>query len=521
MPSTNTIPFDLPGFTIDQVETAEALLIIQAHSNAPTAQCPSCGQSSRSVHSYYTRSPRDLPCSDRRVRLRLGVRRFRCRNDTCPRKTFAERIPQVVPVHGQRTARLTTVLGAIAFEVAAEAGARITQHLNMPMSADTLSRIIRRCPDESPPTPRVLGVDDWAFKKGQRYGTILVDLEQQRPIELLPDRTAETLEAWLKTHPGIEIITRDRSPDYIAGITAGAPQVIQITDRWHLLRNLSNALQRMLESDTDTLRTVAKQFQPQSQLIPEPVDSSLPPRKPNLRFAEVKSLAAEGYSQRAIARHLRMSRTTIRRYLAADAPPTYQGRGPQRSAITPYIAHLEKRWLDGCHNSRILWEEIRQQGYPGSYGSVRRFVRRYRSSNPSPSLPPSRIWARRQVTWLLVLNPDDLSSEDAAYLEALCQASDRIAVAYALAQRFVAMVTNRQVDALDTWLADAQESSVSRLKTFAEGLRKDYDAIRAALEFPWSNGPVEGQVNRLKVIKRIMYGRANFDLLRLRVLHPP
>jgi transposase len=520
MHTANTIPFDLPGFDISEVNEYDELLVIHAHSTAIEAICPDCAQVSGSIHSHYTRSPRDLPCNGRRVRLVLGVRRFRCSNPRCVRKTFAERIPQIVPVHGQRTTRLTSVLGAVVLEVAAEAGARITQHLNMPMSADTMLRVVRQIADEPAPIPRVLGVDDWAFKKGKNYGTILVDQERQCPIDLLPDRTAETLEAWLKAHPGIEIITRDRSHDYIAGINAGAPQAIQIADRWHLLRNLSDALHRMLENYTDTLRTVAKQFRPQSQLLPDLVDSPPRPPKPNLRFLAVKELAQQGYTQRAIARHLNISRNTVKRYLAADAPPTGEGRGSQRSTITPFIAYLEQRWTEGCHHSRILWEENRQQGYPGSYGSVRRFVGRYRE--PKPQLPPPAPgWPRRQVVWLWVSDKDDLSADDAAYLDALCQASNDLATAYQLAQQFVTMVKNREVDMLDPWLAEAQAGPVVRLKTFAEGIRKDYNAVRAALEFEWSNGPVEGQVNRLKVIKRIMYGRANFDLLRLRVLHPP
>lgn len=520
MRPTNAIPFDLPGFEIDQVQIREEVLRIEAHSRARFAYCPGCGQSSSSVHSYYTRSPRDLPCSEYRVRLALRVRRFRCFNEGCPRKTFAERL-EAVPPHGQRTIRLTTVLRAVVFEVAAETGTRLTRSLKMPISADTLLRVARQTPMGTIiPTPRVLGIDDWAFKKGRRYGTILVDLEQHRPIDLLPDRTAETLTAWLQAHPGIEIITRDRLADYIGGITAGAPQAIQIADRWHLLRNLSDALQRLLEHHTSLLRTVARQLQ--SPPSSEPVDEVRLPTKSNLRFREVKELATQGYSQRDIALSLKMSRNTVKRYLAAEAPPTYQGRGLRSSTITPYISYLEQRWAEGCHNSRILWEEIRRQGYPGSYGSVRVFVKRYRSPRPRLSvLPPPRLWTRRQVAWLLVLNPHDLSSEDAAYLAALCQASPDIAAAYYLAQRFVTMVKQRQGDDFDLWLADAQASVVARLRTFAEGLLKDYAAVRAALEFEESNGQVEGQVNRLKVLKRLMYGRANFDLLRLRVLHPP
>lgn len=530
MAVSDKIPFDLPGFVIDQVDEYGDVLVIHAHSLASVAFCPCCGQSSTRVHCDYTRSPRDLPCNGRRVRLVLGVRRFRCTNDGCKRQTFAERIPHLVPVHGQRTTRLTTTLRAMTFEVNAEAGARMTWHLNMSVSADTLLRIIRQSRLEPAPTPRILGVDDFAFKKGNRYGTILVDLENRCPVDLLPDRTAETLVAWLTTHPGIEVVSRDRSNEYIAAITAGAPQAMQVADRWHVLRNLSEALQRLLEKHAPALHLAARQIQgPGERLSDDQATEgfnaiqTLPSRR-ELRFREVKRLVAEGYSQRAIAHRLRMSRNTIQRYLGTDKLPQRQLRGPRPSNLAAHVPYLEARWMDGCHNSRILWEEIRQRGYPGSYSSVRRFVRRYRSKHHRPLSLPSAIarpLSPRQATWLFILAPEELAAEQAAYREALCQTCPDLATAYELAQRFVTMFQQRQVDHLDPWLADAQSSAISSLRTFAAGLLKDYDAVRAALELEWSNGQVEGQVNRLKVIKRDMYGRAKFDLLRLRVLHPP
>lgn len=480
------------------------------------------------MHCHYTRSPRDLPCNGRRVRLVLDVRRFRCSNEHCARQTFAERILHLVPVHGQRTTQLTRVLRAITFEVNAEAGARITRHMHLPVSADTLLRIIRHTVMEPAPTPRVLGVDDWAFKKGNRYGTLLVDLEHRYPVELLPDRTAETLAAWLEAHPGIEIVSRDRSNEYIAAIQAGAPQAVQGADRWHLLRNLSDALLRLLEKHANALRLAAKQVQgnmvsSERETVTVPVTAG-PPTRRQFRFNEVKRLVAEGYSQRLIARRLHLGRNTIRRYVALDELPRYPLRGPRPSAITAYVPYLETRWTEGCHNSRLLWEELRQQGYSGSYSSVRRFVQRYRTGRRrtlSSLASGVRPLSPRQAAWRLVHAPEQLSAEQDAYRAALCQVCPEIATAYELAQRFVRMVRHRHVSGLDPWLADAQSSAVSQLKTFAAGLRKDYDAFRAALELEWSNGQVEGHVNRLKVIKRDMYGRAKFDLLRLRVLHPP
>ncbi len=527
MASSNSIPFSLPGFNIKQVETRDDLLVIRAASIARTARCPCCGQPSTQVHCHYTRSPRDLPCNGRRVRLVLDVRRFRCSNDHCKRQTFAERIPHLVPVHGQRTTQLTQVLQVMSFEVNAEAGARITRHMNMPVSADTLLRIIRHTVMEPTPTPRVLGVDDWAFRKGNRYGTILVDLEQRYPVDLLPDRTAETLAAWLQAHPGIEIVSRDRSNEYIAAITAGAPLAVQVADRWHLLRNLSDALMRLIEKHAKALRLAAKHVQggtvsdEQEPEFATEITHAVTARQ--LRFTEVKRLAAEGYSQRAIAHHLHIGRNTVRRYLAVDEPPRYQLQGPRASAITAYVPYLETRWTEGCHNSRVLWQELRRQGYCGSYSSIRRFVHRYRTGRRRPSSSLAAVvrpLSPRQAAWLLVHPPEHLSAEQEAYRTALCQICPEIAVAYELAQRFVLMIRDRQVDNLDPWLDDAQSRAVSQLKRFAAGLRKDYVAVRSALELEWSNGQVEGHINRLKVIKRDMYGRAKFDLLRLRVLHP-
>jgi transposase len=308
----------------------------------------------------------------------------------------------------------------------------------------------------------VLG--DFAFKKGNRYATILGDLEKRCPVDLLPDRTAETLVAWLTAHPGIEIVSRDRSNEHIAAITAGAPQAAQVAHRWHVLRHLSAALQRLLEKHAPALRLAARQIQGPGESLSDDQaaegfnEIQTTPSRRELRFREVKRLVAEGYSQRAIAHRLRMSRNTIQRYLDADKLPQRQLRGPRPSNITAYVPYLEACWTEGCHNSRILWEEIRQRGYPGSYSSVRRFVRRYRSEqHRASSLPSSmeRPLSPRQAVWLFVLPPEELSTEQTTYRAALCQAHPALATAYELAQRFVTMIQQRQVDQLDPWLADA------------------------------------------------------------------
>jgi transposase len=532
----NTIPFDLPGFVIDQVDERENLLIIQAHSTAISAVCPYCGYSSSRIHSYYTRSPRDLPCSGRKLRLILRVHRFRCANGACTHKTFAERIPQVVPVYGHRTARLTAVFHAIAFELSAEAGARVSHHLNMPVCGDTLLKILRETPISSTLAVRVLGVDDWAFRKGRTYGTLLVDLERHRPVDLLPDRTAETLANWLQAHSGIEIVSRDRSGEYRAGITQGAPQAVQIADRWHLLKNLGDTVQRVLAKHPKTLREAVRQAHEhllvtttanEQQEISSMPEAHTPPdiTYRQMLFDEVKALAAQGESTRTIARKLHLHRQTVARYRELDELP--QRITPQNiSSVVAYLPYIQRRWAEGCRNGKLLWCEIVSQGYTGSYMSVYRAIRKFPDwsrRQPAPTrLPPAPpLLSPRQAMWLLVSAPDSLNEEQTVQREALCAHCDEAAVVYPLAQRFVEMIKARRAEALDQWLTDTLACDSSAMRRFARTLRQDYAAVRASLTFDWSSGQVEGQVNRLKVIKRIMYGRAKFDLLRLRVLQPP
>ncbi len=442
MPARNQLPYVLPGLKIKQVTQEGDGIIVTAHCLRVSVPCPLCGTRSRSIHSHYVRTLHDLPCSGRPVHLRLTIRRFRCRNRRCLRRIFAERIPEIAPSHAQRTDQLTRLLRALVFEMSAEATARISCHFKAQVSADTLLRILRQTELPASSVPRVLGVDDWALKKGQRYGTVLVDLEARRAIELLPDRSAETLAHWLKKHPGAEIICRDRAHDYIAGISQGAPDAIQVADRWHLLLNLREALQRLLELHSKLLRSVARQVAGE----PEPGDSEdgnistdVVPTARERRFAAVKRLAAEGYSQRAIARHLHLGRSTVRRYLRRDEIPRWQSRRARTWILQPFIPYLEMRWTAGCHNALQLWHEIQQQGYSGSYATLTRFLRPYRKVHPRRqrffTAAASRVPSTCQVSWLLMQSAEHLTPAQLHYRNALCQASTELESALALVGR--------------------------------------------------------------------------------------
>lgn len=536
MATRNTIPFRLPGFAIDDVHEEDGWLRITAHATAETAPCPACETPSRRVHSYYTRSPCDLPCIGRAVRLVLRVRRFRCLNAQCTRQTFAERVPAVAPRYARRTARLTAALRAVGFRMSSEAGAGVLKHLQVHISADTLLRLLRRTSLEPETTPRVLGIDDWAKRKGHTYGTVLVDLERHRVVDLLPERESEAVAQWLQAHPGVEVICRDRAEVYAEGAAQGAPDAVQVADRWHLAKNLGEALQRVLERHLAALRAAARQMHERTIPAPAPAEaapgeqtsaatavSKASTRRQRL-FAEVKALAAQGYRKRAISLHLHIHRQTVDRYLHADTLPPRQQAPQNLSTVTPYLAHIQQRWAEGCQNGRQLWREIQAQGFTGSYASVTRALKRFRQGDGrrvrrSPALPTPRPLSPRQAMWLLVQPPDALTPEQETYRQLLCACCAEVDAAYPLAQRFMHMIRQRQPDALDPWLEAAQASAVAPLRNFAVHLRQDYAAVKAALTVAWSNGQTEGQVNRLKLIKRQMYGRAQFDLLRQRLLY--
>jgi transposase len=548
--SSLLLPFRLPGFVVDQVSSTETVLMIDAHAIASTATCPYCQQASGRIHSYYIRSPRDLPLSEYTVQLRLHVRRFRCLNRACTHQTFAERLPTLVPVAARRTVRLTTTLQQLGFALGGEAGARQTQQLRMSVSADTVLRIVRRAAPPAYPTPRVVGVDDFAFRKGHVYGTVLVDLERRHPVDLLPDRTADTFAAWLRAHPGIEVIARDRSTEYARGATEGAPDAVQVVDRWHLIRNLRDVLERML----DRLRTRLQQL---DALVPASDELSIYDRLTRrsstqraaqqasrtrrlARYEQVRALAARGLKILQIARQLKISRVTVRRYLASEQF-VERARPRRRSSIVdPYVAYLQERWDAGCHNGVQLWREIRDLGYSGSRRPLVKWVvlRRERllggpsgygrrpllpiepladAATTDPAAQRPTLPAPRQLAWMLLRPLTALDETEQALLQHLRQEQE-VATAYDLAQQFLAMVRERTPEAFDPWLEACAKSGVRDLVTFGAGLQRESNPVRSALELPYSTGPVEGHVNRIKVLKRQGYGRAKFDLLRQRVL---
>jgi transposase len=505
----------------------------------PCASCPRCHESSTRIHSRYVRTVADLPWLGIAVRLELQTRRFFCRQPACTQQIFCERLPAVVAPHGRRTQRLAHALQVLGFALGGEAGARLARAFSMSASAETLLRGIRRAVLPPPAPPRVVGVDDWAKRKGSRSGTIVVDLERRRPLDLLPDRKAETVQQWLAAHPEIEIISRDRAPQYAEAARVGAPHAVQVVDRWHVLKNLSEAVQRVLVRQRAPLEEATRRMRDhqQGQLRMAMALPSLSSSEAtaierhratrSARYRAVKQLQRQGVSQQGIARTLAMSPNTVRRYVRAETfPERAQYRlGSRRDAYLPY---LHARWAQGVRTPAALWKELRDQGYPGTVRMIERYVlrlgQRLKGLTPQESgqflqvATTFKTPSVRQVTAWLQSPLPTLTAEQAQFVSHVCEGSADFKVDRDLALAFRQLMKDHAVAALPAWVARAEQCSIAELRAFAVGVRQDYGAVAAALEYGWSNGPVEGQINRLKMIKRQMYGRANFDLLRARVL---
>lgn len=559
------------GLTVEQIIKVGDQIDIWAKSQLDKASCPDCQTTSSIIHGRYWRHPQDLPWLGLSVQLHIEVRRFACREANCARQTFADGLSELLAVKARRTSRLRAQHLATGYALGGEAGRRLSEMLGMPISGDTLIRDIRHAPEAPESSVRVVGVDDWAMKKGTRYGTIFVDLEQGRPIDILGSREVDEVAAWLQEHPEIEIVSRDRGKDYIKAASEGAPQADQVADRWHLLSNLRDAVTTFLQKKPGCLQAAAqgaeekqKKEEPKpptqadisqsgTQLSKNPPPTTTLEQKRALtkaqqekearwarrqeRFDRVRQLKQAGYSDRAISRQMKMSTQTVRKYVEADSCPRYPADRVTYSKLTPWLPYLEQRWQAGCTNASQLWREIRKKGFSGSLGLVGRWARNQRKLLPvenrysrqqSAAVRPALSrqvqpvpWSAPRASWLVVLDDDKLDDVQQAARKEMLAADSQMVTVDDLARQFIQLVKERRGSDLDQWLKDVAASGIIALKSFANGIRTDLAAVRNALSMKWSNGQTEGQINRLKFIKRQMFGRANLDLLRKRVLHRP
>ncbi|WP_280385066.1 ISL3 family transposase, partial [Nocardia wallacei] len=396
------------------------------------------------------------------------------------------------------------------------AGARLTRQLAATVSRMTLLRPIRALPDPQHPIPRVLGVDDFALCRGHHYGTILIDMQTHRPVEVLGDRTADTLTAWLRAHPGVEIVCRDRAGAYAEGAAAGAPNVVQVADRWHIWHNLGEAVERTVARHRASLPAAIPAPAPQdrpdiaavaAETLPGPVTpgerQDRTAVRTRQRWTEVHALLAQGTSILAIGRELGLSRGTTRRFARAESADELlvnNRLGYRVSILEAYKPELHRRWNEGCTNATQLFEEIKARGYQGSEKLVRNYLQPFRALTHAPSAPPKPPTVRKVVSWIMV-NPDTLAAEHRTSLDAILAVSPELAALTGHIRAFADIMGQRRGRDLERWMAAVDADDQPALHSFVRGLRRDQDAVTAGLTMSWSSGTVEGHVNRIKMLK--------------------
>ncbi len=494
---------------------------IWAHARATTAACPHCGRASARVHSRYLRRLADATIAGRRVVLRLGVRRLFCEAPDCQARTFTEQLPGLTTRYARRTPLLRALLEQVALALAGRAGARLASRLGLPASRDTLLRLLRALPDPKIDQMAVLGVDDFAFRRGRLYGTVLVDMATHRPIDLLEDREAQTFAAWLGEHRGTKVICRDRAGAYADGARTGAPTAIQVADRWHLWHNLAEHLEQTVLGHRGCLREPL----PEPPTPTPPADAPLqaPPEKKIVTrttqcYAQIQDLRAHGESISAISRSLHLDIQTVRRFAHASSLEELLAKTAERASVLDgFTAYLHQRWNQGCTDAAVLTKELKAQGYTGSDQTVRRYLRPFRHGHPTPPPGPTPPTVREVTGWIL-RHPDTLDPEEQTRLKETLARCPHLDAASGHVAAFAEIMSGLRGDRLDGWIAAVEADDLPGLHSFTIGLRRDYQAVSNGLSLPYSSGAVEGTVNRIKMLKRQMYGRAGFDLLRKRVL---
>jgi transposase len=426
------------------------------------------------------------------------------------------------------------MLTAIALALAGRAGARLAALLDLTAGRSSMLRLVTALPDPDAGMVKALGVDDFAFRRGRDYGTVLVNAETGRPVDLLRDREAETLAKWLRGHPGTEVICRDRAGAYVDGARKGAPDAIQVADRWHLYHNLAGHVEKAVARHRDCLKepepepeqeppagdeTAAGLEQAAADAMRQRAEDSALAVRTRQRYEQVQALKAQGKGIKPIMRETGLAKETVRRFYRAGAVDELLAKikDGRPSLLDDHKRYLYQRWNEGCTNVRQLHAELRKRGYKGGYGTIRDYVLPFRRAGAAPPAVPGPPKARDLASWILT-DPDNLGDDEK---EKLAKARERCPHLDSLAghvTEFAKILTGLHGDRLDAWIAAVEADDQPDLHSFARGLRHDHDAVLNGLTLPWSSGVVEGNVNRIKMIKRQMYGRATFDLLRKRVL---
>jgi transposase len=503
-----------PGFSADKAlsDGDGAVIVIRATSaNSP---CPSCSVVSGRVHSRYQRRLADLPIAGRRVVLMLRARRFRCEAVLCGRRIFAERFDdKLLKPWARRTARLDQIVHCLALALGGRPAASFARRLSMPVSNDTLLRAVRRRGSPSFAPPAIIGIDDWAWRRNHRYGTLICDLERRKTIALLPDREPATAEAWLTNQPQIAVVARDRGGGYALATQKALPKAIQVADRWHLMENASHAFLDAVRKSMRQIRTAigATTINPALLTAAEKLQYDGYLRREEINAA-ILATAKEGATIKEIVRRTGYSRGLTRKVLRGQRSDIFRVRS---SSLETYLPWLDEQWVAGRRNGSELWRSLKRQGFRGCLRVVSEWSGRRRRSEKMDASAISRTPSARTIARLMTIGRDRLSKAETVTVAAIESGVERLVEAREIVADFQAIIRRRALAELDPWIERAKTSLIA---AFVNGVTKDKAAISAAISSGWSNGQTEGQITKLKLIKRQMYGRGKLDLLQARVI---
>ena len=502
------------GLIVDNVVSEATRTVVVTRAITACRPCPSCGLSSRKVHSRYRRTAADLPASGRMVSIEIIARRFRCDVDGCKTRIFTERFgDEILPRSARRTSRLEIIVHHLGLALGGRPAEGFAKRLMLPVSKDTLLRVVRRRSVEPRDPLRVVGIDDWAIRRNHRYGTIVCNLERRQVVALLPDREQATTRAWLAARPEIEIVARDRGGGYGEAVAKALPLAIQVADRWHLMENASRAfLDAVRKSMRDIRRAIgATTVDPDLLTAAERLQYEGYLRREEANTA-VMSLAREGTAIKEIVRRTGLSRGTVRQIIRGLRHEVFRVR---QSSLDLYLPKLETMWSVGCRNGAELWRRLQAEGFRGSLRVIGEWATRRRRAELASDKQLQRVPSARTIARMMTTGRDHLSRSDTVTVAAIEAGLPTLVAARDSIDGFHGMIRRKNTGDLRPWLQAAHGSLVT---SFASGIAKDEAAVRAAIASHWSNGQTEGQVTRLKLVKRQMYGRAKIDLLQARLI---
>ena len=480
------------------------------------SRCPACRHISCRIHSRYWRTLKDTPLHSMPVSLHVRARKFFCHQSDCHQRIFTERRPEWWNAYDRKTLRLAAFFRQLAFSLSAEAASCISSKYGAPLSGDAFLYLIRKEQLPAIAEPRVIGLDDWALKRGMRYGTIICDLERKRPIELLESRKEKVVSNWLKKHPSIRVSSRDGSTEYAKALSTGAPKAIQVTDRWHLFHNLNKRIDQFLKrkfplgiswKESTTTESSPKSY---DKILTESEE-----KKWQL-IQQVQHQYRKGVRIADLCRTFSLNRKTVSRYVSMERPPQIQRK--RTHSADPYYSLIVSLVKQDVSRKRIF-EVLQEKGYQKSFSTLKDYLHKLQKhqGNNKQSQTIHKVPRQKLHSYLWSKLPD---GQEKHAIDLLLKENVELRELQLLLDQFQQIMRiQREPDALAAWIERTEKTGIKELNQFGHYLRSDWQAVQNAIVYQWSNGLVEGHVNRIKVIKRQMYGRANFDLLRLKVLY--